>query len=798
MSFRIRKAAVLGAGVMGSGIAAHLANAGIPVLLLDIVPPVVGPGEDPSSVAFRNKFAQGAVQALKKQRPAPLMTERALSLIEVGNLEDDLPKLSACDWVVEVIKEDLALKQKLFARLEPIVSKTAIVSSNTSGMSIAGMTEGRSDDFKRRFLVTHFFNPVRYMKLLELVAGERTDPEVLAGFAQFGERRLGKGIVFAKDTTNFIGNRIGTYGMMRTIQLMGEHGLSIEEVDKVFGPALGRPKSAVFRTADLVGLDTFYHVTKNCYDSLAKDPARDTFKPPAWLLSMIDKKLLGDKSGGGFYKKQKGGQGEKEILVLDLATLEYRAQKKVRFDSLGAARDVEDLSERIRTVLGGTDKAAKFAEQVTLDTLAYSARLLGEIADDSVNVDRAMRWGYAWEMGPFETWDAYGVEKGVKRMKELGIEVPAWVEEMLQKGRTSFYGQDGTYDTFYDASTKSSHFVPAIDRQITIEGLKRKNRAVESNDSATLWDAGDGALLLEFHSKMNSIDTNITQLMHRAVDLAETGAWRGIVIGNDGGNFSAGANIAMLLWACKEGQWDDVKKLVSEFQQANQRMRYCSVPVVTAPFGLTLGGGCEATMGGNAQQAAAESYIGLVEVGVGLIPGGGGNLMLLRNLFGPHAGNKDFDPLPFLKKAFLSIGTAKVATSAEEAKEAGFLTPDAGISMNRDHQLADAKARCLGMADAGFTPPRQSALLLPGSSGAATIDMLLYDMVQNHQISDYDRHIGKKLAQVLTGGDVSATSPVSEDHLLGLELEVFLSLCGESRTQDRIQHMLEKGKPLRN
>ena len=798
MSFRIRKAAVLGAGVMGSGIAAHLANAGIPVLLLDIVPPSAAPGEDVSTKAFRNKFAAGSVQKLKKQRPAPLMSERALALIEVGNLDDDLKRVAECDWVVEVIKEDLALKQALFAKLEPLVSKTAIVSSNTSGMSIAAMTDGRSEHFKRHFLVTHFFNPVRYMKLLELVAGEKTDPEVLAGFAQFGERQLGKGIVFAKDTTNFIGNRIGTYGMMRTLQLMGEHGLSSEEVDKVFGPAMGRAKSAVFRTADLVGLDTFYHVTKNCYDSLTSDPARETFKPPAWLSSMIEKNMLGDKSGGGFYKKAKGSQGEKEILVIDLATFGYRPQKKVRFDSLGAARDVEDLGERIRTVMGGTDKAAKFAEQVVLDTLAYAARLLGEIADDFVNVDRAMRWGYAWQFGPFQTWDAYGVEKGVKRMKELGIKVAPWVEEMLASGRTSFYGRDGAYDTFYNAPTKSALYVPTIGRQVTIEGLKRKDRIVESNDSASLWDMGDGVLLLEFHSKMNSIDTNIAELMHRAVDLAETGAWRGIVVGNDGDNFSAGANIAMLLWACKEGQWGDVKKLVSEFQRANQRLRYCGVPVVTAPFGLVLGGGCEVTMAGNAQQAAAESYVGLVEVGVGLIPGGGGNLMLLRNLFGAHGGNKDFDPLPFLKKAFLAIGTAKVATSAEEAREAGFLTWDAGISMNRDHQLADAKARCLGMAEAGFTPPRPSALLLPGPSGAATIDMLLYDMVLNHQISDYDRHIGKKLAHVLTGGDVSATTPVSEQHLLDLELEVFLSLCGEARTQDRIQHMLEKGKPLRN
>jgi 3-hydroxyacyl-CoA dehydrogenase len=798
MSFRIRKAAVLGAGVMGSGIAAHLANAGIPVLLLDIVPPTPGPGDDVASKAFRNRFAAGAVASFKKQKPAPLMTERALSLIEVGNFDDDLKRVGECDWVVEVIKEDLKLKNQLFAKLEPLLSPTAVVSSNTSGMSIAGMTEGRSLDFKRRFLVTHFFNPVRYMKLLELVAGTETSPQVLADMAAFGERRLGKGIVFGKDTTNFIGNRIGTYGMMRTVQLMEQYGMTIEEVDKIFGPPLGRPKSAVFRTADLVGNDTFYHVAKNCYDSLTSDPARETFKPPAWLEKMLEKKLLGDKVGQGFYKKSKGGGGEKEVLVLDLKTLEYRPQNKVRFESLGAARDVEDLPGRIRTLLGGTDRAAKFAEQATLDTLAYAARLLGEIADDYVNVDRAMRWGYAWETGPFETWDAYGVEKGVSRMKALGIAVAPWVEQMLASGRTSFYGRQGAFDTFWNIPSRSSHFVPTIDRQVTVEGLRRQGRQVEANDSCTLWNMGDGVLQVEFHSKMNSIDTFITELMHRAVDLAEQGGWRGIVIGNDGGNFSAGANIAMLLWACKEGQWDDVRKLVSSFQQANQRMRYCSVPVVTAPFGLTLGGGCEATMGGNAQQAAAESYIGLVEVGVGLIPGGGGNLMLLRNLFGAHAGNKDFDPLPFLKKAFLSIGTAKVATSAEEAKEAGFLTPDAGISMNRDHQLADAKARCLGLAEAGFTPPRSTALLLPGRSGAATIDMLLYDMVQNHQVSDYDRHIGQKLASVLTGGDTSAFTPVSEQRLLDLELEAFLSLCGEAKTQDRIQFMLEKGKPLRN
>ena len=601
MTFRIRKAAVIGAGVMGSGIAAHLANAGIPVVLLDIVPP----GETSKDPAARNKFAAFALGNMRKQKPAPLMSEKALSLIEIGNLEDDLKRVSECDWVVEVIKEDLKLKNDLFAKLEPLVSKTCIVTSNTSGMSIAGMTEGRSDDFKRRFLVTHFFNPVRYMKLLELVPGEKTDPAVLQALADFGERTLGKGIVYGKDTTNFIANRIGTFGMMRTIGLMDQHGVTIEEVDKIFGPSLGRPKSAVFRTADLVGLDTFMHVTKNCYDSLTSDPLRDTFKPPAWLVTMVEKKMLGDKSGSGFYKKNKS-DGGKEILVLDLKTFEYRAQNKVRFDSLGAARDVEALDEKIRVVLSGTDKAAKFAEQVTLETLSYAARLLGEIADDVVNVDRAMRWGFAWEQGPFQTWDAYGVAKGVARMKELGIFVAPWVEEMLKNGRTSFYGAEKQFDTYWNVPSKSVRYVPEVPRQITVDALRRSGKLIKGNDSASLFDMGDGVALLSFHSKMNSIDSDIMAMMHDSVDWAEKHA-RGLVIGNDGQNFSAGANIAMILWAAKDNQWDEIKRQISSFQQANQRMRYSSIPVVTAPFQLALGGGCEVTMGGNTQVAAAET-----------------------------------------------------------------------------------------------------------------------------------------------------------------------------------------------
>jgi len=793
----IRKVAVLGSGVMGSGIAAHVANAGIPVLMLDMVPPEAGPGEDRSKKSFRNKFGLGGLANLKKLRPAPLFTPAALELIEVGNFDDDLARIAECDWVVEVVKEDMAVKQALFARVEPHLKPGAIISSNTSGLSVVGMLEGRGQAFRKSFLVTHFFNPVRYMKLLELVAGPETEPGVLARMARFGEETLGKGIVWAKDSTNFIANRIGTYGMLRVLRDMQKAELTVEEVDKIFGPAMGRPKSAVFRTTDIVGLDTFVHVAQNCHDTLTQDEERDTFLVPEFVKKMVAAKMLGDKTGGGFYKKVRGKDGESEIQALDLATLTYRPQQKVRFDSLGAAKGIDDVAERIRTVLTGTDKAARFAERVTLDTLAYASRRIPEISDDLVNIDRALRWGFAWDLGPFQVWDAYGVRKGVERMKELGLKPAPWVEQMLASGRESFYAVDGTADTAWDIRSRKPAQVQENPRTLRVEYLRRGNKRLEGNDSATLWDMDEGVLLLEFHSKMNSIDDGIVEMMNRALDRAEA-SFRGLVIGNDGANFSAGANIMALLMAIKSDDLASVEKMVASFQQANQRMRYSPIPVVAAPFGLTLGGGAEVTMGANAIQAAAELYMGLVEVGVGLIPGGGGNLMLLRNLYGPFATDRDFDPLPFLKKLFLTIGTAKVATSAEEAREIGFLNRQDGISLNRDFLLSDAKARVLGMAESGFRPPRPTHFLLSGRSGAATVDMMLYDMQVNNQISEYDRHIGQRLAHVITGGDVSAFTPVSEQHLLDLEREAFLSLCGEEKTQDRIAAMLETGKPLRN
>lgn len=782
---------------MGSGIAAHVANAGLPVLMLDMVPPQPGPKDDPKSRAFRNRFPLAALANLKKQRPAPLYSLAALDLIEVGNFEDDLARVAECDWVVEVVKEELGVKQALFARVEPLLRPGTVISSNTSGLSIVGMLDGRGPAFRKNFLVTHFFNPVRYMRLLELVPGKETDPAVLERMARFGEEVLGKGIVYAKDSTNFIANRVGTYGMLRVLAELQKAELTVEEVDKIFGPALGRPKSAVFRTTDIVGLDTFVHVAKNCYDTLPKDEERETFRVPAFVEQMVQKGMLGDKSGMGFYKLVRKPDGEKEILVLDLATFSYRPQAKVRFESLGAARNIDDVAERIRTVLTGTDKAARFAERVTLDTLAYASRRIPEISDDLVNIDRALRWGFAWDLGPFQVWDAYGVRQGVARMKELSIKPAAWVEAMLAAGRESFYGVEGIRDTAWDIPSQKPKVVPENPRTLRVEYLRRGNKRVATNDSASLWDAGDGIFLLEFHSKMNALDDAIVAMMHTALDRTE-GEGRGLVIGNDGAHFSAGANLMALLMAIRSDDLASVAKLVEAFQTVNQRMRYSPIPVVAAPFGLTLGGGAEVCLGANAIQAAAELYMGLVEVGAGLIPGGGGNMQLLRNMYGPFATDRDFDPLPFLKKAFLTIGTAKVGTSAEEAREANFLSRQDGISLNRDFLLADAKARALGMANAGFRPPRPTHFRLPGRSGAATIDMMLYDMETNNQISAYDRHVGQKLATVLTGGDVSMSNPVSEETLLELEREAFLSLCGEEKTQARMAHLLETGKPLRN
>lgn len=787
---QIRKVAVIGAGVMGRGIAAHLASAHIPVYLLDIVPPNPGPNDDTSSPTFRNRFAASALERIAKDKPSLIQSVKDLVYITPGNVEDHLAWLGEVDWIVEAVPESMKIKQATFDKIEAHARPDTIIASNTSGLSIRGMLEGRSQAFRERFIVTHFFNPVRYMKLLEIVPSEDTKQEVVDAVVKFGAERLGKGIVFGKDTTNFIANRIGVHGMMTVIHQMAKHGLTVEEVDAIFAKPMGRPKSAVFRTADVVGLDTFVHVSQNCYDTLTHDEEREVFVIPGYVQKMVAGGMLGSKTGKGFYQKV-----DKDILVLDLNTLEYRAQTKPSFASLDGAKGAPGA--RIKKVVTGDDKAAAFAREVTLRSLAYSARRLGEIADDVVNIDRGMRWGFNWDLGPFETWDAIGLTWGVEQMKAHGIAVPAWIDAMIAAGHTTFYKTEGAETLYYDVASGSYKTIARGAREMKVEILKKSDKKIFGNDGATLYDGGDGVAVLEFHTKVNSVDIDMVDMIHRSIDEVEQN-WEALVIANDSDNYSMGANLMMVFVAIQNGAWDQIETLVSRFQDANQRMRFSSKPVVTAPCGMTLGGGAEMAMGGNAIQAAAELYMGLVEMGVGLIPGGGGNLQLMRNVFGPHADNADFNPLPFIQKIFMTIGTAKVSVSAEDAREIGFLTASDGISFNRDHLLYDAKQRALGMARAGFIPPRAMQFRLPGRDGIATIDMLLDSMVQNNQITAYDRHIGKKLATVLCGGTTTTSLLVSEQQLLDLEREAFLSLCGEAKTQERIQGMLMTNKPVRN
>ena len=793
---RIRKAAVIGSGVMGSGIAAHLANAGIEVYLLDIVPPNPGEDDDVDSPEFRNRIATNNKAKLRKAKPSPIYTERDLDLITPGNMDDHLEWLGEVDWVVEAVPENMDIKHATFKKVAAHVNDDAIISSNTSGLSIEVMLQGQSDSFKERFLVTHFFNPVRYMKLLELVEGADTSPEVVETMVKFGRDTLGKGIVFGKDTTNFIANRIGVHGMMTIMHLMDDYDMTVEGVDVIFGKPMGRPKSAVFRTADMVGLDTFLHVAKNCYDTLTDDEERDVFAVPDFMVNLVKDGRTGQKAGAGFYRKTKSGI---ETLKLEDNSLEYRERNKPKFDSIGNAKG--SPADRIRAVvIDGDDEAAEFAREVTLRSLAYTARRIGEIADDVLNIDRGMRWGFNWKLGPFQVWDALGVEWTYEQMQAEDIDVPDWVGEMVSDGVESFYRWENDTQYYYDVQSKEYQPVPRTEREVSVDLLKRAegDHKVFGNSSASLFDMGDGVALLEFHTKMNAVDPDLIEMMHKSIDEVESNDWEGLVIGNDATNFSAGANLMLVLMNAKAGNWDDIESMVEGFQNANQRMRYSFKPVVAAPKGLTLGGGAEVALGANGIQAAGELYMGLVEVGVGLIPGGGGNLQLMRNVFGMHAGDADFDALPFLQKIFMTIGLGEVAKSCEEAREFGFLTPNDRVSINGDFLLGDAKQRVLGMAKSGFRPPRPAKFRLPGPDGVATIDMLLYSMEQNGQISAHDRLIGNKLAHVICGGQTSQGVQIGEQALLDLEREAFMSLCGEEKSQERMQHMLMNNKPLRN
>jgi 3-hydroxyacyl-CoA dehydrogenase len=781
MTAPIRNVAVLGAGVMGAGIAAHLANAGLPVLLLDIVPP---DGKSP-----RDAFAAGGLEKALKARPAAFFHPSRARLVSVGNLEDDLGKLAGCDLVIEAVLERLDVKRDLFARLEKVVGPETIVSSNTSGLPIKDLMQGRGEGFRRRFLVTHFFNPPRYMKLLELVAGPDTDLAVMARVRKLGEDVLGKGIVVGKDTPNFVGNRIGAYSMMVAIHQMLEDGLTPEDVDSIVGEPLGRPKSAAFRTADVVGLDTFVHVADNCHAALVHDEEREVFAVPPYIRQMIERKLLGDKTKAGFYRKGAAG-----IETLDPRTGEYRARQTTKeiAASIKSLKGVEDVAERVRKLLLDKGPAGSFAWKVTSKVLAYSARRLPEIADAPSAVDKAMRWGYNWDLGPFQIWDALGFAPTLERMRADGVALPPWIEAMRAAGATSFYRGAEEWSPA-EGRTVATDEDP---RALPLERARR-GAAIATNAGGSVWDLGDGIAGVTLSTKANSVDPDVVAILGKAVDLAERD-FRGLVLFNQGEHFSVGANLFAVVMAAGQKDWEGIRRLGRAFQAANQRMKYASVPVVAAPYGMTLAGGLEMCLGAGAVQAAAETYAGLVEVGVGVVPAGGGCLNLLwRALEGIPEGTA-VDAYPYVTQVFKNIALAKVATSADEAKALGYLRASDGVTFDRDRLLHEAKAKAIGLAESGWRPPAPRAHTLPGESGIATLKMMIRTLEQAGQASAHDAKIATHLATILCGGAGGAAGAVTEEQILELEIEAFISLCGEPKTQERMQFMLMNNKPLRN
>ena len=789
MTRPIRKVAVLGSGVMGGGIAAHCANAGLPVLLLDIVPPKLDEAAR-ASKSNRDAIAAGALEKLKKARPAAFMHVRNSQLITIGNFDDDLAKVADCDLIVEAIIEKLEIKRDLFAKLDALLTGDTIIASNTSGLRIADMLVGRSERFRQHFVVTHFFNPPRYMKLLELVAGPDTTPEVKARAEAWGKDAVGKGIVWAKDTPNFIANRIGTHSMMAAIHLMTEKGLTPEDLDALTGPPMGHPKSASFRTGDLVGLDTLVHVVDNCHNTLTHDEDREVFTVPPYIRTMIERGQLGDKTKGGFYKKV-----GKDVQTLDPKTGEYRAKGGTE-EILKAAKalgKIEDVGERVRKLVATPGIVGEFAWLALSKGFAYAARRMGEITDDVAAVDDAMKWGYSWELGPFETWDALGFADTTARMKKEGVALPAWIDKMVAAGAKGFYDGDRIW-----SPTAGEYVRRATDpRETTLTVLRKGGAPVLKNSGYEAWDLGDGVLGVTFKTKSNSIDADVIQGLHDAVAKAEE-SFAGLLVYNTGEHFCVGANLFAVVMAAQQKQWDGLRKMIHGYQYATQRMKYATVPVVVAPYGMTLGGGLELCMGADAVQAAAETYSGLVEVGVGLIPGGAGTLnMLWRSLESVPEG-VDIDTYAFVTQTFKNIALAKVATSFEEGKAFGYFRVTDGVSFDRARQLHEAKQRVIGLAGAGYHPPVPRSHKLPGESGMATLKMMINTLVAGGYASEHDAKIAGKLAEVLCGGVNGGTGPVTEDRVLELEREAFLSLCGEPKSQERMMYMLQNNKPLRN
>ncbi|MEM9731170.1 MAG: 3-hydroxyacyl-CoA dehydrogenase/enoyl-CoA hydratase family protein [Myxococcota bacterium] len=788
MTKPVRRAGVIGAGVMGSGIMAHFANAGVDVVMLDIVPPGLSE-EEKKDPAKRNGFSAGGLKGALKARPAAFFYKKYAARITVGNLEDNIDLLKGCDLVIEAIIENLDIKRSLFDKLEKTLDEDTVIASNTSGLRIQDMLEGRADWFKKNFLVMHFFNPVRYMKLLELVAGDETDPAIMERMSVFGENQLGKGIVIGKDTPNFIGNRIGTYSMSLTMNQMLEDKLTPEDVDAITGPPMGHPKSASFRTADIVGLDTAKHVGDNCYEALPDDPEREVFKLPEFVNKMVENKLLGNKTRGGFYKKTKEG-----IQTFDPYTMEYRPKggsdeiKKFCKSLKGSS------GQRVKALVENDGPAGQFAWKVLSRTLAYSAKKVPEIADSVEAIDDAMKWGYNWDLGPFETWDAIGFKTVYDRMKADGIELPESVDKMAASGAESFYTDDGRVFSLVSGEYEARDIDP---RNATLTVLRQGESPVFENRGAEAWDLGDGVLGLTFTTKANSIDDQVIQSINEAVGIAERD-FRGLLVYNEGEHFCVGANLFAVVMAAQQKAWDQISSMISELQGGVQRMKYSTVPVVAAPFGMTVGGGLEVCMGADAVQAYAETYAGLVEVGVGLLPGGAGNMnMLWRALEGIPDGT-DVDLLPFVSRTFQNIAMARVATSGAEAREFGYFRKHDPISFDKARLLTEAKHQVIGMAESGYHPPAPRAYRLPGESGIATLDMMIDTLTAGGYASEHDALIARKVASVLCGGPSGHAHEVTEQQMLDLEREAFVSLCGEEKSQARMQHMLTTNKPLRN
>jgi len=795
----IRNACVIGSGVMGAQIAAHLANAGLNVLLLDIVPDKLTEAEMKrglmlASSEVRSRLALDSLRRLKETQPAPLYDEAFLSRIRPGNMEDDLPLLRDADWIIEAVTEKLDVKKQVLSRIETWRRADAIVSTNTSGISIHEMSSHLSEPFREHFLGTHFFNPPRYMKLLEIIPGKWTKPEIIHAISDFAERSLGKGVVIAKDTPNFIANRIGAYGLLVTLREMMEASLTVDEVDAITGPAMGRPRSATFRTLDLVGLDTFLHVANNVKERSGDEVERARFAVPAVLVEMVKRGWLGEKSGRGFYQKARTAQGS-QILSLNLDTMDYAPSVKPVSASLEAAKLASGAGGKLKALLAANDRYGRFAWNVLKHTLLYAAEKVSVIADSIVDIDRAMKWGFNWTLGPFETWDAIGLIPTLQRMEREQSPVPQWVRDWIASGHESFYQSEGGQRQYVLNGTWHEEQQPRGFLSLSV--LKRQGRLLAGNDGASLIDIGDGVACLELHSRNNAIGGDVLEMIQRSVELVQQ-RHEALVIASEGRHFCVGANLMLLLMEAQDENWDEIERIIRLFQDTMMKLKYCEKPVVAAPYSMTLGGGVELCMGASRVCAAAETYYGLVETGVGLIPAGGGCKELVMRLDAALPGDADIDMQPYVNRIFETIGMAKVSSSAHHAKSMGLLREQDRIVVNRDLQLQEAKQLALQLAEAGYAPPERRRIRVAGRNGKAVLKMGARQMRLGGYISDHDLKIADKLAHVLSGGDVPAGALVSEQYMLDLEREAFLSLCGEPKTQQRMQHMLAAGKPLRN